>query len=71
MKITIEIPDEKKRKKLPMKKGERLMYATLGRSGGIFAFTDTAWKAKEIRDQCFTIGKKNPKRYLVSFREKK
>ena len=55
--------------KYPMKKGERIMYATIGKNGGIYAFSKTAFEARDIRDECFCIGKAKVKKYLVRFEE--
>jgi len=37
------------------------MWAVMGRGGGIFALAFSAWKARDIRDECFNVGvKTNP-----------
>ena len=57
------------RTKYPMKKGERIMYATIGEGGGIYAFSKTASEARDIRDEFYCIGKARVKKYLVKFEE--
>lgn len=41
------------------------MWAVLGKSNGIFALAHSKWKAREIRDNCFNIGDREPKMVKV------
>lgn len=50
------------------KSGERRMWAILGRSGGIYGFATSLWKAKEIQQDNWNIGNKKPVVYLVKFK---
>lgn len=45
------------------------MYKVIGRNGGFFAITKSKWKAREIRDRCFNIGKKEPIEVWVEITE--
>ena len=58
-----------KEEKYPMKQGERVMYAVLGTGGGIYGFATTPDQAEKTRDLVWNIGKRKPKKYIVSFRE--
>ena|SRR3990167_6883027 len=55
--------------KYPMKQGERAMWAILGTGGAIYGFQPNQQKAEEVRDKCWNIGKRKPKKYIVNFRE--
>jgi len=59
---------DEKHKKWPMEEGEREMWAVLGVSGGIYAFTHSSWKAREIQKDYWNIGHRKPIKYLVSFK---
>jgi hypothetical protein len=52
---------------LPIQASPRLMYGVMGRGGGIHGFVESSWKAKQVRDQLFNIGREAPRRFKVYF----
>lgn len=66
LKLERKVAEEEK---YPMKQGERIMYAILGTGGGIYGFSQSISQAIKIRDICWNIGQRKPKKYIVSFRE--
>lgn len=43
------------------------MWMAIGRSGGVCAFAKSKWKAEQIRDQLFNIGKTDVVKMNVEF----
>lgn len=52
----------------PLEEGERVMWAVLGESGGIYAFASSAWKAEHIQKDYWNIGNRKPIKYLIKFK---
>ena len=55
-------------RRLPLEEGKREMWAILGKSGGLYGFAPSSWKAKKIQRDYWNIGCRKPIKYLVTFK---